>query len=378
MLTYTRCFYVEPVIDKGNQKWRYYIAGYQDGDGGNFKNIRTAVQFKHKPLRWSDKWKTYELFSYENIKIDESNPGYLGGHIWERYINKNEVCQYLKKLDEIAFYSKVEYPYIDRFTDPGEPGAKQEIPWDDLPYPQSYRRVNLRYNYELAKNTPNSKAGEIKYENGKVAGFNGGRLTLKEVRMEAGPESASVPLPPYLFSYNGVDTLFEKFDKVDAWGMRIDEETENFYKNSRGINWNLSEVFLPSCGSFKIEYERDRLDSHLSTIHKMKQRNCFYSAGIIYEENPADIGEYYLQKNVIDDPVSFNGGNVLTIQNVDSLETGMYFVLCFYDHNSKLVQTNYTYRIEGINTALNKITTDSSVRLSLINVNRKANKMLLV
>lgn len=359
---YARCFHVEEIEEEGGKKkWKYYIAGYQDGDGDNdFKGMRTGVQFKPpEETRKREKFRIYELFSFENLQIDQSNPGHFAGHVWERYINKNPLSHYLKKLDEIAFYSKSDYPYIDRFSDPGEPGAKQEFPWDDLPYPQSYRRIKFRYNYELAKGTPNSKSDTIDSK-----GFSGGRLTLKEVRTEAGPENASVSLPPYLFSYNGTDERYEGFDKVDAWGMRYQGDTIDLNQSDRGVNWNLNKVLLPSCGSLEIEYERDRLESHLSTIHKMKQRNrCVNYVGTIYEENTTNPGEYYMPIGVNENPATFMGGNEITLDNVDSLKVGMYFLIRFFDNGGRPTRTDYTYKVMNINRALNKVTTDAIIEV---------------
>ncbi len=367
-VSYARCFYVEEIEeDDGKKKWRYYIAGYQDGSQGQgrFKNIRTGVQFKHKELRWRDKRKTYELFSLENLQIHQSNPGHFAGHVWERYINKNPLSHYLKKLDEIAFYSKSDYPYIDRFSDPGEPGAEQEFPWNDLPYPQSYRRINFRYNYELAKGTPNSKSDTIVYNiDRSIKSFSGGRLTLKEIRTEAGPESVSVSLPPYLFSYNGTDERYEGFDKVDAWGMRYQGDTIDWNQSDRGVNWNLNKALLPSCGSLEIEYERDRLESHLSTIHKMKQRNrCVNYVGAIYEESITNPGEYYMPIGINDNPATFKDGYEITLDNVDSLKVGMYFLIRFFDNGGRPFRTDYTYKIMNINRVLNKVTTDAIIEV---------------
>jgi hypothetical protein len=299
---FARCFAVIPITSGGKTKWRYYIAGYEDGiDGdGKFEDTRTGVQFKNKGLRFSSGARIYELSDYMNLRIDDHNPGFISIDAWKRYENRNTITNYLKKLDEIAWYSKAQYPYIDRFTDPGQPGIKQRAPWDDLPYPQSYRRVKFRYNYELAKGTPNSKADKITYgRDGKISSFDGGRLTLKEARIEAGQEDNSISLPPYLFSYNGVNVAYNKFDNVDAWGMKTNNQVNRvFNEPQQGNNWNLTEILLPSCGSLSIDYERDLLESPLATIHKIKQRNkCFNSMMQFYpEESP---GEFYIEKKLM-------------------------------------------------------------------------------
>ena len=50
------------------KEWKYYIAGYQDGDGDNdFKGMRTGVQFK--PPEETRKEKNLEYMNYSALKI---------------------------------------------------------------------------------------------------------------------------------------------------------------------------------------------------------------------------------------------------------------------------------------------------------------------
>ncbi len=192
---------------------------------------------------------------------------------------------YTKKLDEIAFYSKAEYPYISPYYDPGKAGAKRDFLWaNTLEYPQSYKRVKFDYNYDLFKGTPNS----IDLTTGKEGV--GGRLTLNRVNFEGGKEDNVVSMPPYMFTYGNklkyseIRTHLKTYRKdLDAWGYaykgldysqgnlalsKMNFEPPN--NNTFGIYNMLKKIQLPSCGSVEIEFERDHTFSEKATLALFK------------------------------------------------------------------------------------------------------------
>ncbi|MFW5928695.1 MAG: hypothetical protein ACOCSL_05760, partial [Thermoplasmatota archaeon] len=282
-----RCIHTE-VTGEDNSKIRYYIAGYdkdmyKNEDWGNDVKLYTALYF-NKPYYWENDvaWADYKVSEIQNLRIDPDNPAVFALNDWEVNAGSNEVVKYRKKLDEIAWYSKIDYPYIGRGFDPGAPGNTENIDWKELPFPQSYKRAKFNYNYELAKGTPNSISDELVEDDSEFKG--GGRLTLKELYYESGPEYKSITSPPYLFSYQGAEIKFSETNEFkgyknrDTYGMRspdgIEKNIDYYNDNKRGVNWNLSKIITPSCHSIEIDYERDCMDSTtLTSIFKAKDKN---------------------------------------------------------------------------------------------------------
>ena len=190
--------------------------------------------------------------------------------------SENVATRYQKKLDEIAWYSKAEYPYVSPTLDCG--GAEAGLIELDpaKAYPRSYKRAKFRYDYSLARGTPNS------YDMSTGTLGSGGRLTLKEIRMEAGPEEDPVSMPPYLFTYQNADAPYEGYGKEDQYGYRQteDEHAEDYVFDPNedlggqvGVNWNLSKIQLPSCGSIEMKYERDFINDIYGILAMVRDRN---------------------------------------------------------------------------------------------------------
>ena len=317
---YARCIYAEKKVDdNGNNVVVLYVVGYDGYYPQAGKDVRTGMKFGQWHFQW--KWGGWEPWNYSKPKFVS---GRICTDIWDRYKDRNKIVQFLKKLDEIAWYSKSEYPFLNGVNDPGTPLAKQYFPWEELPYPQSYRRVKLRYNYELAKGTPNS----INLDDLDNTERTGGRLTLKEVREEGGPENASVSMPPYLFEYevkdeSGNDYEYTGFQNTDAWGYRTPSTGPDPDNSSVGVNWNLKRILLPSCSSIEFEYERDNINSVHGSLYKMSlidANKCPPEISILPEEETS--GQFYIRKNI-----AGISGTQITLNDATGLLVGMYFFI---------------------------------------------------
>jgi hypothetical protein len=232
----------------------------------------------------------YTLYGTPTISVAQNT----GNTIF--FTARDNYCRWTKKLDEIAWYSKADYPFINGDWDPQEPFIRDNPFWKknstSYTFPASYRRMKFGYNYELAKGTPNSRSNG--YEIGSL-GYpikrpNSGRLSLKEIHEQAGQEAAgkSVDMPSYLFAYQDKDSLYGKnlndqdtaFRRVDVWGYRTEDRLA-LHSNStyddqskvgtKGVHWNLSSITLPSCGTINVSYERDRARSSWLTLAEMNR-----------------------------------------------------------------------------------------------------------
>jgi hypothetical protein len=351
---YARC--VHASFDEDTKLWTFYVLGYEGKikKGKREHDLVTGSMFGPEYLI-SRKTTLYELSNITDIKYIAS---YFTDGTWKRYENRNPTVRYVKKLDEIAWYSKSKYPYLTGESDPyindlSELGDAVT----SYGYPQSYRRVKFRYNYELAKGTPNSKSDGVKLDvNGNVVpgSYSGGRLTLKEVREEAGPEDAPVVMPPYLFDYQGKDKKYsfgyQSLDdpstaSEDEWGFPK-EPTEDMSADNAGIYWNLSSILLPSCGKLSFEYKRDYINSVYGTLCQMKRDQYCVCSKNVYEHSYYN-GDYYISKWVTSPRSNLKGVSTLTLDNTTQLEVGMFAILFFAEIGVD-VQTNYTYRINSI------------------------------
>lgn len=280
--TMAKCFYFERTQ---NDTYKFYVVPYyfHSGDGiGPDVEHQTCLKFaRRSPINF---------FVVVWEELEQIKDIVCKGGIW-RYKAKgfhddHETTPIKKKLDEIAWYSKAEFPYWNYETDPEEEGTKEkfeQVTQLGYEYPYSYKRVKLNYTYELARATPNSLNPLDPYGEG------GGRLTLKEVIFEGGRDDQSVEMPPYLFSYQGVKKHYTGYDKGnenmdgvgtplhDKWGYRLtqdEKENKMMHKDPHiGVNWNLSRIMLPSCGSINIEYQRDFINSVWGYLHKVRMDN---------------------------------------------------------------------------------------------------------
>jgi len=341
---YAQCVHAR--MDDHNEKLILYIMGYQGRVEGKVwdKKLVTGCTFgsryfvsKHSTL--------YDLRGIYDIKF---NAGYISDQVWKRHEHRNPAVRYVKKLDEIAWYSKSRYPMLDGSSDPRMNPDELEYLVDQYDYPQSYRRVKFRYNYELAKGTPNSKSDGLTFgTDGMIAkdGYKGGRLTLKEIREEAGPESNPVSLPPYLFDYQGKDKRYAfGFDYEDEWGFpkNIDENQET---DQTGVYWNLESVLLPSCSKLSFEYKRDYLNSIYGTMVKMRREQfCVNDYMNSYYLEP-NTGDYYEPYTI----VSYTEGSTqMTVTGSGPIAPGSFALIRINDRDGNQIRTNYTYRVESV------------------------------
>lgn len=147
----------------------------------------------------------------------------------------NEVNDNSYKLDSIRLYNK-----HDRFIN-----GVNAIP---------IKTVIFSYSYELCKNTPNSTAPE------------NGKLTLKKVFFKYGNSDKGL-LSPYEFKYTS--NYNYNYANKDRWGVykpqasgipnsdfpfvnQLDPNNDSYV-----AAWALDEIYLPSGGKIKVEYESD-------------------------------------------------------------------------------------------------------------------------
>ena len=342
-LTKLKCFYAKEGTGIDAGKLILYLTNYNFFILNNPWNYKSAISFDCVDnFTWN--WNSWDISNFTDV---HARTVWLNG-TFLKYRNRNPIVKFVKKLDEIAWYSKAKYSYLNRYSDPGYPSAKNSLGKPD-PYPQSYRSVKFRYDYSLAKGTPNSIA------QGK------GRLTLKEVRVEAGPEEKPMVMPPYLFSYQNQDEPYLGYDKNDPWGFA--KATPNGEQTSPqlGVNWNLSKILMPSCGSIGISYERDQINSGLGTIYRIKADDvCIENSVLMPDE------KYFTNYTV----VSYNESErKITLDNTVGLQKGMYLVghflytasetrtviysgtnECQYNDYLKKERYRLFYRIEKVNT----------------------------
>lgn len=351
---YGGCIHAEKDIREGKLCITLYVAGYKKDDG----NIRSGLSFRDKWYQTELDWRKYEPTWFKNIEFETA---IWQASVWERWENKNPVMPFVKKLDEIAWYSKAEYPYLNGFIDPGTQNAKTSFPWKDLPYPKSYKRVKFRYDYELARMTPNS----ISLEDRPVTKpGKGGRLTLKEVRKEAGSEDASVPLPPYLFTY-GNNATYNR-DNVDPWGYPVVDFIENLSNPKSGVHWNLETILTPSCTKLTMDYSRDMIaPSCLGSLYELSINNQ-HSEDISLFPTEQSAGENYVIKTFL--RTDINGDEITIPGGVSDLEEDMLVFFYVYtelwrgdfpfDVYDERRDVYYMYKILNINDPTNKITVD--------------------
>ncbi len=258
-------------------------------------------------------WNCYSLDHIEGLQVSTV----LQSGVLATYVNRNPILQYAKKLDQVAWYSKSRFPFLNRFQDPRDVVAADTNPYSETP--ESYRRVNFTYNYECAPNTPNSMDP------------NGGRLTLKSVQVSAGPEANQSYFPPYFFSYQNASVPYPGFDKSDPWGFRSPDAMGDQSDPQLGVNWNLSNISLPSGGGIAIAYQRDFIRSSFAMMYKIKKDNL--CARPTSEFLPSG-SNYYDSFNVSNTSATLNN---LTLSSITGIEKGSYFI-AYSDSSSTTTQ----------------------------------------
>jgi hypothetical protein len=320
---YAKCFYAKDDPDNANQdaahqKIILYITAYS----GHRTSAPLACE-----IRYSHCWDYWRLGSVLKLEVKSA----LKAASLEKYKNRNPFLRYVKKLDEIAWYSKANYPCVLGGVDP-EYNSEKFAQTKPDPYPKPYKRVKFVYNYELA-----SAADKVPFGTVNSMAANRGRLTLKMVRAEAGDPGASVSMPPYIFSYQGKDIPYSGFDSADAWGYRKVPSTTITALND-GVNWNLEQILLPSCGSIKINYERDCAYSSYATMYQLYCDRVTGDRQILPAEDRdiATKNKYYTNPAGYDVVSAHAGEKSLILSNVTGIEQGSY---CIIECKTNTVET---------------------------------------
>lgn len=203
---------------------------------------------------------------------------------------------YTYKLDKIKLYTKQEL-------------ARKTVTYSPIPI----KTVNLKYNYETCGNVDNNING-------------GGKLTLEQLYFTYGNSERGAQ-SPYKFNYGllpngdavidedtGLPTQYNP-KKMDRWGnykktnfknedksteknyqefpynvqsaSQIDDNYENFekLKKDEATAWQLTDIYLPSGGKIKIEYEQD----DYAYVQQQKAQEVFFidseKSEILYDNN---------------------------------------------------------------------------------------------
>jgi YD repeat-containing protein len=343
---YLKCFYAKE--DLANHTLELYVSCYFTPPllGSNetpTSGLRTAIPMGNQSLEghggcnYTCGYKETSKVGSRNIFDIKVISGQSFG-TFQKYQMKNVITRYQKKLDKIEWYSKSIYPCLRGNMDPQEPECIKY--YDTIGYPNinSYKRVKFNYNYDLASQTPNSKAP-----------FQG-RLTLNSVQFEAGPKATPTTMPPYLFTYqNPPNVNYEGFNVTDPWGFRKPGAYNGPYDNPTvGVCWNLSKISLPSGGSIEMEYERDRAYGLAGALAKMAlSEKCWHT------ENGFLNNDIFIRKfgTLESSDISQQSITLNNDQTVIDIVPGMYGILS----NSKggpLISTYIGYplqveRVEG-------------------------------
>ena len=234
--TYTRFNYD---LVHTNYRWRtpyeYGKAFYQEGLTSDYEDDKGAYIYGEKQIWYlhSIQTKNYEARFITSDRNDAI--GVLGkmGGLPE---SENEK-QRLKKLDRIELYTASELLVEKDFATP-------------------VKVVHFMYDYSLVAGVPNNTE-------------NSGKLTLKRVTMTY-RDSDKGHLSPYEFAYNTYNPAYNS-QHSDRWGTH--KESDPILPNSRfpytsqsksraesdrdASAWHLSDIYLPTGGKLKVDYEAD-------------------------------------------------------------------------------------------------------------------------
>jgi len=261
------------------------ITGPSDGDIGSYTKITYSAP---KAYKWrtpvGDRQASYSEGLLSDASDDkanyiygEKNLVYVDSIITKNYIavftledrkdgygvqdknGKRATSNPMKLLRKISLYSKFEYRK--------NPSAAVPI-----------KTVNFVYDYSLCGNLPNN-SGEIEYdENGKNINEKKGKLTLRKIYFTY-QNSNKARLSPYEFTYSSTNPDYH-IKGYDRWGnykvnskeLSLPGATPTVFEYSSEFPyveqnkaladnnaqaWTLKEVYLPSGGKIKVEYESD-------------------------------------------------------------------------------------------------------------------------
>ena len=227
----------------GAYKWRVPYteehANYVEGLQHTTKDDKGAYTYGEKEiwLMHSIETKTHiALFMTSDREDAMPVKGEDGGKADNFTTNK------LKKLDKIILYSKVDY----------------------LKNPQTavpIKVVHFVYDYSLCPDIENNSGANVEGNSAH------GKLTLKEIYFTYGKSNRG-RTTPYKFTYSATNPSYN-LKGYDRWGSyKPNEETlpNTIYPYTPQVKstadvyanaWSMTEVFLPSGGKIKVEYEAD-------------------------------------------------------------------------------------------------------------------------
>ncbi len=294
-------------IYKGIYAWRdpYNSFSKKDGTAGipatyvtqfglreitYLKSIETPTEFVY--------FKTSERKDALGVKYVKGDPGDDAGNEypktpnvdWNDFDSLKTFVQNCKKLDEVQWYSKIENPGLKAYQTISSITTQKAVP---------FKRVKLIYDYILGQESPNSIAKD------KTGKRKEGRLTLTDAQIHTRdnafrPYNFKYSSPDYKFqqdsidywgypnnpqiidctsTYNIVDfpkewyTLKNKCDEIDTKRPMSQEEIEKM--NSDKVVWNLSGIMTPKGNLIYVDYERDHINSTVSTLYSMNKNEPY-------------------------------------------------------------------------------------------------------
>jgi hypothetical protein len=271
MPAYAHSYLLTAVLSPDYVDSDFYNKGPSDGDMGNY------TKFKYETIIPDYRWRipvgknqaTYNDGLQSDPTDDKAN--YLYGSKELIYLSSIETKNYIavfttedrkdgygvkdqdgeratsspmKLLRKISLYSKKDY---------NANGIGNAVP---------VKEVYFDYDYTLCPNVPNN----VNYG----AASNNGKLTLKKVSFSY-HQSDKARLSPYTFKYGSAATNYAYNIKAyDRWGnykpIKVDGvptsdypyvEQDSLKTNLYAQAWSLTEIYLPSGGKIKVDYESD-------------------------------------------------------------------------------------------------------------------------
>ena len=313
-------------------KWRvpYRDARFSEGNKNVDMDNRGSYTFGTKELYYIESIETkthIAIFNLTNREDAYSSTEYATGTAFG--------TEQMKKLDKIQLYTKAEYTA----NNPATP----------------IKTVHFRYSYKLCPDVENNKGTPVDIDGNSInkldpgnVNANSGKLTLDELYFTY-QNSTRGRLSPYVFNYGNTtkgssDNPSYSQLNMDRWGNYkanssnyislsnlypyVDfpyTDQKNYSQSSPSYQapkvdvWTLKEVYTPSGGTLKIQYESDDYayveDKHamqmfdIQGLGESSQNPMFYSSipgGYVGSDRKSTTAEYaHLESHV--KPTSGNG-----------------------------------------------------------------------
>ncbi|WP_430411717.1 hypothetical protein [Kordia sp.] len=332
----------DPSSDK--YVYSYTKAPKVDDDTGNGNSpwvYEPGIEYKREYQLFLDKIVVVPT-KFDNVSKSNGNtslntknlPGYIKDDNYKPsyYAGGATMAPYGIPIGSGGFYA--EYGNYPNFNIHSESDVYDVTDFANFDYSKATKTIQLKYNYELAKNSPSSIANS-----GEKGNLDKGRLTLKEVEF-LGRDLYSY-MPSYKFDYKGTDFSYpvghqenvnQKVKKAkDEWGF-IDEQyylkeylrlTHNSvpgdanyealynqyypqYATSHGPdNWSLETITTPTGSSLAFAYEED--DYHTEAFSRKYW--SVHSDELEFKFDPIDISGNGTQYSVVLDVRKITGLN---------------------------------------------------------------------